>query len=881
MMSLTILILRSILANLQETLKRRWRYLIPAESQIHNHMLIPDYQDIKFQDFRYSDGFECYQVIKIGRTYTRGASGINSTKQRTVICYSCKGEDAYDSDCDELNNAKVALMANLSPYSSDALAKINLDNKSVNDTLTAELERYKEQVKVLKEGQNVDLKSKDNVSESYAQSVEIDHLRQTLSEHLKEKESLMQTNFINSPKPTLSSRPTKVEVPKELPKVSMVNTSVQKLKHHLASFDVVVKERTIATAITEALKEALRKLKGKALADDAVTSYFIDPEMLYEEAVILKEIVEQGKSQNPLNVYLDSALKLSTSASESQPSGNTKKAKIQQPLSSTQKNKVDAHPRIVKTSLKNKTHTIEPKGTASVITTTTEVPYRKSIAIDTGTPKPVVTLVYSRKPKISKSTDLVSKSKVVKTTPANKKELTRQGLDRGLPKLKFEKDHLCSACAMGKSKKKPHKPKSEDTNQEKLYLLHMDLYGLMRVTSVNGKRYILVIVDDCSQFTWVKCLTSRDEAPDFIIKFLKMIQVRLKVPVRRIKTYNGTEFVNQMLREYYEKELLTPPPSIDHPTPKVISLIAKVVTPEPAASTGSPSSTTVDQDASSPSNSQSSIIPNDVEDDNHDLEVGHMNNDPFFSILILEVPSDQSSSKDVIHIIVHPNYQIYEHNSKWTKDHPLDNIIGELARPVSTRLQLHEQALFFYYDTFLTSVEPKMYKDALTQSCWIEAMQEELNEFERLEPNGFVDTDNHVYKLKKALYGLKQAISAWFDMLSSFLISQDFSTGSVDPTRFIRRDSKKLLLSKYALESLKKYGFDSCDLVDTPTVEKSKLEEDKEGKTVDPSHYRSAYRKALTCGLRGTVNRGLWYPKDSLIALTAFADADHAGCQDT
>ncbi|GJR89813.1 retrovirus-related pol polyprotein from transposon TNT 1-94 [Tanacetum coccineum] len=130
---------------------------------------------------------------------------------------------------------------------------------------------------------------------------------------------------------------------------------------------------------------------------------------------------------------------------------------------------------------------------------------------------------------------------------------SRHGLVRGLPKLKFEKDHLCSACAMGKSKKKPHKPKSKDTNQEKLYLLHMDLCGPMRVASVNGKKYILVIVDDYSRFTWVKFLRSKDEAPDFIIKFLKMIQVRLKVPVRRIRTDNGTEFVNQTLSEYYEK----------------------------------------------------------------------------------------------------------------------------------------------------------------------------------------------------------------------------------------------------------------------------------------------------------------------------------------
>nr|GFA34214.1 putative ribonuclease H-like domain-containing protein [Tanacetum cinerariifolium] len=129
--------------------------------------------------------------------------------------------------------------------------------------------------------------------------------------------------------------------------------------------------------------------------------------------------------------------------------------------------------------------------------------------------------------------------------------LARQGLVRGLSKLKFEKDHLRLACAMGKSTRKTHKPKSEDTNQEKLYLLHMDLCGPMHVKSVNGKKYILVIVDDYSRFTWVKFLRSKDETPDFIINFLKMIQVRLKVPVLRIRTDNGTEFVNKTLRDYY------------------------------------------------------------------------------------------------------------------------------------------------------------------------------------------------------------------------------------------------------------------------------------------------------------------------------------------
>nr|GEZ19182.1 retrovirus-related Pol polyprotein from transposon TNT 1-94 [Tanacetum cinerariifolium] len=307
---------------------------------------------------------------------------------------------------------------------------------------------------------------------------------------------------------------------------------------------------------------------------------------------------------------------------------------------------------------------------------------------------------------------------------------------------------------MGKSKKKPHKPKSKDTNQEKLYLLHMDLCGPMCVASVNRKKYILVIVDDYSRFTWVKCLRSKDDALDFIIKFLKMIQVQLKVLVRRIKTDNRTEFVNQTLREYYEKvgishetsvarssqqngvierrnhtlieatctmliyvkvslflwaevvatacytqnrsiirlrhgktpyELLNDKISdlsffhvfgalfyLTNDSENLGKLIPKanIVAPEPTASTGSPSSTTIDHDAPSPSNSQTTpetqslIIPNVIEEDYHDLDIVHMNNDLFFGIPIPEVPSDQSSSTDIIHTIVHLDHRISEHNSK-------------------------------------------------------------------------------------------------------------------------------------------------------------------------------------------------------------------------
>ncbi|GJY03565.1 retrovirus-related pol polyprotein from transposon TNT 1-94 [Tanacetum coccineum] len=136
-------------------------------------------------------------------------------------------------------------------------------------------------------------------------------------------------------------------------------------------------------------------------------------------------------------------------------------------------------------------------------------------------------------------------------------KLAKDGLARGILRLKFQKDHLCSACALRKSKKSSHQPKVEDTNQEKLYLLHMDLCGPMRVASVNGKRYILVIVDDYLRFTWVRFLRTKDEAPEANIKCIKNIQVCLNATVHNVRTDNGTEFVNQTLREFYENVIIS------------------------------------------------------------------------------------------------------------------------------------------------------------------------------------------------------------------------------------------------------------------------------------------------------------------------------------
>ncbi|GJU87857.1 retrovirus-related pol polyprotein from transposon TNT 1-94 [Tanacetum coccineum] len=381
-----------------------------------------------------------------------------------------------------------------------------------------------------------------------------------------------------------------------------------------------------------ALKDDLRKLKGKALVDNVVTKHTIDPENSHK---IDDCVVARKGTANVQHSKLNANSKLKCVKCNSCMLSDNHDLCVLDFI-----NNVNARVKSKSVKKRSKRKNWKPTGKVFTnigyiwrptgrtftivgnvcpltrITTTTEVPLRKPTALENEPPKPVVTLVYSRKPRKSKTNVLVSKFKVLKfignvtisrvyyveglghnlfsigqfcdsnlevafrqhtcfirnlegvdlltgsrgnnlytlslgdmmaSSPiclllkASKTKswlwhrrlshlnfgainhLARHGLVRGLPKLKFEKDHLCSACAMGKSKKKPHKPKSEDTNQEKLYLLHMDLCGPMRVASVNGKKYILVIVDDYSRFTWVKCLRSKDEAPDFIIKFLKMI----------------------------------------------------------------------------------------------------------------------------------------------------------------------------------------------------------------------------------------------------------------------------------------------------------------------------------------------------------------------
>ncbi|GKB45396.1 retrovirus-related pol polyprotein from transposon TNT 1-94 [Tanacetum coccineum] len=130
-------------------------------------------------------------------------------------------------------------------------------------------------------------------------------------------------------------------------------------------------------------------------------------------------------------------------------------------------------------------------------------------------------------------------------------ELAKNDLVTGLPKFKYHKEHLCPSCEQGKIKRASHPPKPVLSSKQRLHLLHMDLCGPMRIASINGKRYVLVIVDDYSRYTWVLFLRSKDEAPKEIRTFLKKITILLQAPVIIVRTDNGTEFKNQVLQEYF------------------------------------------------------------------------------------------------------------------------------------------------------------------------------------------------------------------------------------------------------------------------------------------------------------------------------------------
>nr|GEY83631.1 hypothetical protein [Tanacetum cinerariifolium] len=681
-------------------------------------------------------------------------SSSNQNVITTNAAYQADDLDAYDSDCDELNSAKIALMANLSHYGSNNLAensnlhalqddlilsvieqlkthvinctKINQDNKQVNELLTAELERYMYQERVLKEQKN-----DDKASTSYEPSLEIETLKHTLSEHLKEKKTLeqkitllknefrkeesrnidrelaleKQTELsaeqafwsqysVQTDEPNLSASTTIVEVSKELPKVRMVNSCLKKLKFHLASFDM---EKVLVIA---ALKETLSRLQGKAIVNEAVSLHYIDPELLkidvaplapklrnnrtghtdylrntQEETATLREIVESKRLVNPLNTSLDYAY---SGCSKNMTGDRSQLINFVQKFLGTIKFGNDHGAKIMGYSdykignvTISKVYFVEGLGhniflVGQFCDSDLEVTFRQHTYFirNLDDTKAILSVTNS---KLNINADL-------KCATCNGCLFSNSHDACVLAYINFVNSSLKS-----KSVKKPINRKICEN-----------------LGKLQPKADIGIFIG----YTPTK----------------KAFQIYNRRTRRIIETIHVdfdelNEMTPDLLFQPMFDELLNPPPSVDHQAPKVIASTIDVIPPVQVDSTGLPSSTTVNQDAPSISKShttiesQSSVIPEDVEEDNLDIEVAHMGNDPLLGVPIPDVTSAQSSSTASPHQIV----------------------------PISTRLILHEQALFCYYDAFLTSVEPKTYKEALTQSCWIEAMQEELNEFERLE----------------------------------------------------------------------------------------------------------------------------------------------------
>nr|GFA28185.1 retrotransposon protein, putative, Ty1-copia subclass [Tanacetum cinerariifolium] len=399
-------------------------------------------------------------------------------------------------------------------------------------------------------------------------------------------------------------------------------------------------------------------------------------------------------------------------------------------------------------------------------------------------------------------------------------DLARNDLVVGLPKFKYHKEHLCPSCEQGKSKRASHPPKPVLNSKQRLHLLHMDLCGPIRIASINEKQYVLVIVDDYSRYTWVHFLRSKDEAPEVIIKFLKRITVLLQSLVIIIRIDNGTEFKNQVLKEYFDtvgishqmSSVRTPQkngvverrnrtlvedartivynrrtkkimetmnvsfdelsamafeqssskPGLNSMTSGHISsgldltyapstITTQQPSEEPQVRQSSTVSTTIVDIAPIPTNSSShatniliyshdvdELNPNAMVDDNTFVN-------PFANPSISVAAA--SSLQNVDPSNMHTFYQPYPHEFQLTKDHPLEQVIGEPLRPVVSRNQLRSDGDMCMYALSVSTMEPKNVKEAMIDHAWIDLMLEELLQFKRLDVWVLVPTPDNISPL--------------------------------------------------------------------------------------------------------------------------------------
>ncbi|GKC64236.1 retrovirus-related pol polyprotein from transposon TNT 1-94 [Tanacetum coccineum] len=261
-------------------------------------------------------------------------------------------------------------------------------------------------------------------------------------------------------------------------------------------------------------------------------------------------------------------------------------------------------------------------------------------------------------------------------------DLIKLNLVDGLPKFKYGKDHLCSACERGKSKKPSHPPKLVPSDHSKLELLHMDLCDPMRVASINGNNYILVIVDDFSRYTWVYFLHSKDETPEIIKKFIAQAQLIYKAKVCKIRTDNGIEFKIETLKAHYEKLGIMQQFSTARTSQKNGVVERRNHTLVEAARTMLIFSRL-------PEFLWAKAVATAYADEFNQEDSADFNGNLDF--VPYNTPSHEeieSSTATLEPSNVQNFHQVQPLTHIWIKDHPLDQVIGDLSKPVMTRQKL-------------------------------------------------------------------------------------------------------------------------------------------------------------------------------------------------
>nr|GEU69320.1 retrovirus-related Pol polyprotein from transposon TNT 1-94 [Tanacetum cinerariifolium] len=360
----------------------------------------------------------------------------------------------------------------------------------------------------------------------------------------------------------------------------------------------------------------------------------------------------------------------------------------------------------------------------------------------------------------------------------NINDLARKDLVQGLPRLIFEKDHLCFTCQLGKSKTHTHKPKTK-TPTWKFLIPFIWIYVAEAVATAcytpnrslihthhNKTPYELVHnkKPDLTFFRVFGALCYPTNDSEDLGKLQPTADIGIFVGYAPSRKWTRS-YVSNVWIDKSRARTKSEPPYVE----RLVSLAQAVQAPVNSA--GTPSSTTIDQDAPSPSISPSSLAlqsPQGVATEStfmKDNPIAPVDNNPFINVFAPEPSSGASLSRDVSSTESTYVSQTIHHLSKWSKDHPLDNVIGNPSRPVSTRKQLAIDALCRNMTIYQMDVKTAFLNVELKEEVYVS------------QPEGFVDQDHmtHVYRLKKALYGLKQAPRAWYDTVSRFLLDNKFS----------------------------------------------------------------------------------------------------------